>query len=516
MLQTPRPEAEKGGQSRVRGLALKWLSSLHYLKPSELAQLFRSRSAKPEQVDSPPTLLDLANQTDAVINREIREGCTGDIDVELEAIRRTILDVGVSEPETDAHAIDRLWVNLLRLGQFEELRQLVNRLELPLRPEVKVLIDYCERQYDVSRQRGVAYRTLHPDGDIFTMGCIVWGEEYVGNFLRYNVRSMLSPGNLPALRAQGRIVCSIVTDADGEQRMRQHPVFAELSAIADIEFTIIPPEVIGILANGHRVPHFYVLYGMLDHCSIYFAEGAKSHLFMIPVDAIVADGSLNNMANYRHEGYECCGGGNIVAETESFLPALDDRFGDEGSITITTEELATLAVTHAHHYFRSQVIASENLDFGKHPRELFWPIAAGVEIHSVFIHPLFTSVAGLSRYKRKHFANIDYGMIPRLFSDPAPIKIMDPRQAYVNNFTAAGRRYETTGRPFTVEDFLSCHNYTYPVQKRLFDRAQTLPCRLAGWTMCSDVAQDVKDICARFDVGAVLGEAAAEPEKPEA
>jgi hypothetical protein len=251
---------------------------------------------------------------------------------------------------------------------------------------------------------------------------------------------------------------------------------------------------------------------MLDHCSIYFAQGAASHLFMIPVDSVVAEGSLNNMANYRHEGYECCGGGNVVAETETFLPALDRLYGIDGPISITTDELATLAVEHAHHYFRSQVIAVENADFGKHPRELFWPVDGGVEIHSVFIHPLFTTASGLAKYSRKHFANIDYGMIPRMFTTSRSIKIMEPRQAYVNNFTASGRRYETTGRAFTVEDFLSCHNYTYPVQKSLFSRAQILPCRYGGWTTYSDVGHEVRTISARFGFADSMPEAEREPQ----
>ena len=50
-----------------------------------------------------------------------------------------------------------------------------------------------------------------------------------------------------------------------------------LDPVADIEFTIIPDHVIGILRSGHLVRNFYVLYGLLDHCSIYFAEGAGAH-----------------------------------------------------------------------------------------------------------------------------------------------------------------------------------------------------------------------------------------------
>jgi hypothetical protein len=221
---------------------------------------------------------------------------------------------------------------------------------------------------------------------------------------------------------------------------------------------------------------------------------------MIPVDSIVADGSLQNMANHRHEGYECCGGGNIVAETETFLPALDARFGGDGPIRISTAELATLAAEHAHHYFRSQIIAVENDDFGKHPREVFWPVDGGIEIHSVFIHPLFTSISGLAKYSRKHFANVDYGMIPRMFSGRQPIKVLEPRKAYVNNFTAGSRLYETTGRAFTIEDFLRSHDYSYPVQKSLFGQPQALPCRLGGWTAYGNVAQDVRAINACFGI----------------
>ncbi|HKH67160.1 MAG TPA: hypothetical protein VKA75_07290, partial [Reyranella sp.] len=86
--------------------------------------------------------------------------------------------------------------------------------------------------------------------------------------------------------------------------------------------------------------------------------------------------------------------------------------------------------------------------------------------------------------------------------NPGLIKLMDPSLAYVNNFTAAHRRYETTGRPFSYRDFLGCHDWTYPVQKACFTQAQHLPCHLPGYATCAgnDVAQDVRDINALFGV----------------
>ena len=81
------------------------------------------------------------------------------------------------------------------------------------------------------------------------LGCIVWGDVYVGNFLRYNIRSMLSAGNLPALKRQGTVVFSIVTDAAGAQQMRSHPLFPKLEDVGDVEFTIVPDEIMGILSG---------------------------------------------------------------------------------------------------------------------------------------------------------------------------------------------------------------------------------------------------------------------------
>lgn len=473
----------------VRGGALRVLAALG---------LSRNLGAGERQGAAPArrSLFDLVKETDDLFALEVREGCFGEVEQRIATLGKAILQGRIDcTVGAEGDVPDRVWINLLRLGMFEELRHLVLRHALPIRSEVQQFIDFCAHEYAVCHQRGEDRRRRHPEGDIFTLGFIVWGQEYVNNFLQYGMRSMLSEGNLPMLRRQGEIVFSIVTDAASEAQIRQHPVFAQMSALGDVVFITMPEAITGILRSGHLVRNFYVLYGMLDHCSIYFAQGARSHLYMIPVDAIVADGSLPNMANYRHEGFDCCGGGNIVANTETFLPALDGLFGADGPIGISTEELASLAVKHAHHYFTSQIIAKENQDFGKHPRELFWPVPGGVEIHSVFIHPLFTTASGLAKYQRRHFANIDYGMIPRMFAESGRIKIIDdPRKAYVNNYTAANRLYETNGTPFAPEDFVRCHNWSYPVQRALFTHAQALPCRLEGWTPYRDVAMDVLEV----------------------
>jgi len=252
------------------------------------------------------------------------------------------------------------------------------RHALTLDRTISTFADFCSREYHDFTMQGQAWRSRHPDTDLFVISCTVWGEQYVGNFMDFCLRSMLAPGNLPGIARQGSCIVLVTTSEAGASAIRRHSAFAAACRHADFRFAIVPDAMIKELVDGHLKQLFYMLYGMLDHIGIFFAQGAKAHLFMIPVDAIVADGSLAAMANYRHAGFECCGGGNLVAETETFLPELARRYADEPAIAISTLELASLAIAHPHHYFVSQVICRENLDFGMHARELFWPVPGGM------------------------------------------------------------------------------------------------------------------------------------------
>src|SRR5262245_22645658 len=172
-------------------------------------------------------LFDLAKETDELLALEVRTGCFGEVERRIAALSQAILrDRFDCTIGAQSDVPDQLWISLLRLGLFEELRHLVLRQALPMRAEVKAFLDFWAHEYALCQQRGEALRSRRPDGDIFALGCIVWGQEYVNNFLQYGVRSMMSEGNLPTLRRQGEIVFSIVTDMAGEAQIRQHPAFA--------------------------------------------------------------------------------------------------------------------------------------------------------------------------------------------------------------------------------------------------------------------------------------------------
>ncbi|MDB5552939.1 MAG: hypothetical protein JWL86_2923 [Rhizobium sp.] len=460
------------------------------------------RDSEVEDEPAGLTIADMVSLSDAIYRYELRAGCGQRIDVMVDDLWASVVEGNTfyEVAEIDDLYLGRLYLNFLRLGLLDVLKTLNERHKFNLggpNELLNKLVYLCSDRYEQAKMAGSAWGKQHSGAEKFTLSATVWGDVYVRNFMNFNVRSMLAPGNIPALAKIGACKMFIVTDEAGREAIQTHPVYQQTLEYLDWEFSLVPSEVIAEIVSPEMASLFYVLYGMLDHTGIFFAQGSGSNLFMIPVDAIVADGSLSNMANYRKDGFECCGGGNIVANTETFLPALEEKFFGKASIAISTEDLASLAVEHAHHYFVSQVISAENVDFGKHARELFWPVPGGVEIHSCFIHPLFVAAPAVARYKRKHYANVDYGMIPRIFSEPDRIKIIsNTDEAYINNFASAKRRFDTTGGPFEYEVFLRAHDYTYPVQKALFVHGQTLKCRYNGITPNRQLAADVQALCA--------------------
>ena len=136
------------------------------------------------------TAFDLHNETNGLLLDEARYGCMGQIERRIERVGRTIVDgeIRVLGTEEEKGVVEQTWINLLRLGLLDELLALFDRAVFPFPEEMVRFLRYCRQQYDVCQARGEAIRRQHPDSDLFIMGCIVWGEEYIANFLRYNVR----------------------------------------------------------------------------------------------------------------------------------------------------------------------------------------------------------------------------------------------------------------------------------------------------------------------------------------
>lgn len=330
-------------------------------------------------------------------------------------------------------------------------------------------------------QKATEYKAQFPTDDINVIGSVVWGKSYIQNYLDFFLASILADENLPALNGSKNFL-SIVTNANGRDQIVSHPIYEIIKKYIEVEFFIFPENLISHL--NHLLPDnlFYRIYGALDHTNYFFAETLDADLFLLPVDSILSNGSLKNLKKLIEKDYDCCGSANLVAELETFLPAIA-HLKNGLTLTLETSDLATLAFEHAHQYLKSQLVVPENTNFGRWPRELFWLESDGVVAHSMYVHPLGLSRRIFARDITLTYNNVDAEFVARVFDEPdlfKRVRILSAKEdgVYLNNFAPAGRKFETTGTGFSEQHFLTAHLFSSPVHRYFFSQTQNIPCRL--------------------------------------
>src|SRR5262249_29649524 len=125
---------------------------------------------------------------------------------------------------------------------------------------------------------------------------VVWGEAFSRCFLEYCVASLLSPGNLPALKTRQRSKFLIATLPTDWAFMNATPIFRELTRYVDRAFIEIPPcaerksscEHMGV---GHKIA-----------CEMAYREKAYATIFA--PDCIISDGTIRQLQHHAAQGVE--------------------------------------------------------------------------------------------------------------------------------------------------------------------------------------------------------------------
>lgn len=326
---------------------------------------------------------------------------------------------------------------------------------------------------------GAGLLSLAYDRPRFVFAAVVWGDDYIDNFMKYTVRTMLAPGNLPAL-GDAHVFFSIVTTESGVARIRSHASFAELSRHARVHFFVFPESLTKPFHYSRPNFDFYRLYGALDHTSIHFARALKAGIFFIVVDGLLSSNTLGTLRRYLDEGYWICANASIVSNRETLLPALDRLYDGQPCIDLPARDLINLGLEHCHHYIAQRLVVPENRDFDRHPRELYFPTAEGIVVHALYQHPLVISAEAIGGDIAFDYFIVDAKLMARILHDPASFPklkvITDSDEAYVANFAPRSRHFETTGRPLDEKDFVAVHLHSEPVHHYIWKHRQLLRC----------------------------------------
>jgi hypothetical protein len=338
------------------------------------------------------------------------------------------------------------------------------------------LVKMMELRVANARQARLLRRRF-PMRSFAVIGSIAWGEAFVDKFMDYHVPSLLAAGNIPALARKKKVIHSIVTTEADRKRIVAHPVFKRLSQCVEVVFTCFPKE---FLEQRERNQYnFYYFYGLLDHQSVFLATALRAELYLLPVDTVYSTESLTNLSRHLRQDADCCSVAGIECDPAELRAWLDDRPRDEaGALELPAGDLLSAAVGRPDAYCRSLVMGPENRSFCRYPRELIWPMADGLAIHSIFMHPVAVSARLMSRPFYPQYENVDFALLPRLLQGDGTLKVLqDASEVSVAQFGAPAAREEFLESGFSLEAFIEAHQYDYAAQRRCFPTRQFFPCK---------------------------------------
>lgn len=330
-----------------------------------------------------------------------------------------------------------------------------------------------------SEDQAAAFISKQGGDQRFVFSAVVWGDDYIDNFMQYTVRTLLAPGNLPSL-ADARTYFSIVTTSAGAERIRRSAVYELLEKHTTVVFFLFPESLTQPFHSNRPNSDFYRLYGALDHTSIHFARALKAHIFFIVVDGLLSNNSISSLRKFLDEGYDICANASIVSDRETLLPEISKRYGNEGAIDISARDLANIGFTYRHHYISQRLVVPENKSFDKFPRELYFPTQDGLLVHALYQHPLVISANTICEDIEFDYNIVDASLMGRILDKPEKFTrlkvVIDSDDVYVANYAPAGRKYESTGRKLNVRDFVAVHHYSLPIHHYIWEHRQLIRC----------------------------------------
>lgn len=180
-----------------------------------------------------------------------------------------------------------------------------------------------------------------PSKDLFIIGVVFWGRWHTDAFIKIELPSLLSAGNLPAIAATCRIEFRILTTPSNRRDVESARAFAELKRFAQV--TIIEEE---DFSADRRFPIHHRFWN--DCIASARDQGAK--LFLLPPDLCFSDGSMKEIARRLLDGKAAVYVTGIRVASETFIPAVCATFyPEEGPWKdLTWRDLDALTIEHSH------------------------------------------------------------------------------------------------------------------------------------------------------------------------
>lgn len=245
-------------------------------------------------------------------------------------------------------------------------------------------------------------------GAPLSINCLiaVWKEKYIRQFMELSLRSLLAPGNLPALAANAELTFTFLTHSRDRDIFRAHPMFARLEQTCRVTFVDIDDLIYG--ANYSATLTIAYERGMRE-------TGEKmlsTYFIYLVADYIMANGSLKNLLPYMQQGVSGITAGNYQAVEEEAEAGILRRIDSQsGILAIPPRELVGMTLFHLHPLARANLV-NEGHRHTSHTNRLFWRVNDQTLIGRFYLRHMLAIKPEIDNYMIG--ASCDYSFIPEM------------------------------------------------------------------------------------------------------
>jgi hypothetical protein len=234
----------------------------------------------------------------------------------------------------------------------------------------------------------------------------VWGPRFVRQFLKFGLRTLLAPGNIPAVAETLPCEFVIMTRAEDEPLFHRHLTFRALMDACPVTIRHIDHLVTG---QNHTTT---LTLSYLEEMRVAGPGMVDIGFIFLVSDYIFADGALGYVAKRIMKGVSGVQAGNFQVTRETAFPWLEEQLGRATpALALSPRELVCWGLAHLHPVTVANTV---NFSFNHNwqPNRLFWRVNGQTMLGRFYLMHMIAV-----RPERADFtigASCDYAFIPEM------------------------------------------------------------------------------------------------------
>lgn len=237
--------------------------------------------------------------------------------------------------------------------------------------------------YEAQKIRAMKPPPLGPKGRPTLLNISAWGSSYIEKLFKYSLPSLLAPGNIPALSQFGNVHVDVYTSAHDREVFRNSELMATLAQYADIEYTILPDNLLFFENTEATADHDRFVVAGAQYNSAIRAKHVGADLFYVTTDAIYSNNMLQSAKGHIEAGYKAVLTIMLRAQEDKIDNYLKQHAAINGhAISIDTKHLINFAAENLNPQVFDSFIRSNSPHIGQDPIALFFKTPTGFSSHT--------------------------------------------------------------------------------------------------------------------------------------